>query len=147
MNKVVQIVCCCLMIFFSLSFYGCKKDEGLGGTSTIQGKIIVYDYDASFQNPVPLKIYPAIDENVYIIYGPDGTVYDDDFKTSFDGSYEFKYLQKGKYKLFAYSEDSSGAAIGNPSLADTPEFIEVEITSNGSTVTAPDLIILKNNAQ
>ncbi len=124
---------------------GCKKDEGKGGTSTIKGKVIVHDYDAFFQSSAPLDIYPAIDENTYIIYGADGSTYDDDFKTSYDGSYEFKYLQKGKYRLFAYSKDSTGAASGFPSLNDVPVFVDVEITSNGSTVTAPDIIILDNN--
>lgn len=147
MNKVVQTGFLSVIFLSFLSLMGCKKEEGLGGTSTIKGKVIVYDFDASFQNPVPLEIYPATDENVYIIYGSDGTVYDDDFKTSYDGSYEFKYLQKGKYRLFAYSKDSTGASIGNPSGADIPVFINVEITSNGSTVSAPDIIILNNNAQ
>jgi hypothetical protein len=144
MNKVNVFS---MLFIFSLLVYGCKKEEGIGGTSTIKGKIIVYDFDASYQNPVPLEVYPAADEDVYIIYGSESTVYDDDFKTSYDGTYEFKYLQKGKYTLFAYSKDSSGASIGNPSNDDIPVFVNVEITSNGSTVTAPDIIILNNNAQ
>ena len=31
-------------------------------------------------------------------------VYDDDVKTSYDGSFEFRYLQKGDYQVFAYSD-------------------------------------------
>ncbi len=128
-----------------LIFAGCKKDEGPGGTSTIKGKVIKYDYDGGFQLSQPSKIYPSVDENVYIIYGTDHTTYDDDYKTSYDGTYEFKYLQKGHYRLFAYSKDSTGASTGFPSLEDIPSFIDVEITKNGTTVTGPDLIILDNN--
>ena len=35
----------------------------------------------------------------FIIYGEDGTTYNDDFNSSYDGTYEFKFLQKGKYKV------------------------------------------------
>jgi hypothetical protein len=125
---------------------GCKKEEGTGGTSTITGKVIVHDFDGAFLEPNPRSIYPAMDEKVYIIYGEDGTTYDDDFNTSYDGSYEFKYLQKGKYRLFVYSKDSTGAkTTGNLSGIKIPVIVNVEITSNESTVAVPDIIILDNN--
>lgn len=137
-----------VLIFMTLAVTflgGCKKDAGEGGTSTIKGKVLFYDFDASFQAVV--DTYPAVDEDVYIIYGDDHSTYNDNYKTSFDGTFEFKYLQKGKYKLFAYSKDSTGAASGNlnsnsPKIA---KFAEVEITANGSVVTTPDIIILDNN--
>ena len=124
---------------------GCKKDAGEGGTSTIRGKVLVYDFDASFQTVV--DTYPAVDEDVYIIYGDDHSTYDENYKTSFDGSFEFKFLQKGKYKLFAYSKDSTGAASGNlnSNSPDIAKFAEIEITANGSIVTTSDIIILDNN--
>ena len=128
-----------------VSFSACKKDEGVGGTSTIKGRVLVNDFDASFQSLA--ATYPLVDKNVYIIYGEDHTTYNDNYNSSYDGSYEFKFLQKGKYKIFAYSKDSTGAAAGNynsnnPKIA---KFAEVEITANGSTITAPDIIILDNN--
>jgi hypothetical protein len=128
-----------------ISLFACKKEEGEGGTSTIKGKIIVYDFDAGFT--AIADTYPAVDEDIFIIYGEDHSSYDDDFKTSYDGSYEFKHLQKGKYKLFAYSKDSTGAYNGtlNSARPDVAKFAEVEVTSNGSTFDAPDIIILKNN--
>ena len=132
----------CLVLGFTL--LSCKKTEGPGGTSTIKGKIIVHDFDGGFQSPVPIKIHPIAKEDTYIIYGNDHSTYDDNYKTSFDGSYEFKHLQKGIYRLFAYSKDSTGAKTGLLKDLKIPVFIEVEITSNGSTVTAPDLIILDN---
>lgn len=123
---------------------GCKKDEGPGGTSTIRGKIIVHDFDAAFQNHTPV-IYPAVDAKTYIIYGTNHTTYDANYSTSYDGTYEFKYLQKGSYRMFAYSKDSTGASIGRPLGPKIPVFVDVEITKNGSTVDAPDIIILNNN--
>jgi hypothetical protein len=122
-----------------------KKNPGPGGTSTIKGKVIVHDFDGGYQSPQPLAIYPAPDEKTYIIYGTDNDTYDDDFNTSFDGTYEYKHLQKGKYKIFAYSEDTTGAASGFlTAVTKIQKVVEVEITSNGSTVTAPDIIILDN---
>lgn len=127
------------------SGYGCKKDAGEGGTSSITGKVVVHDFDASFQ--AIQDVYPAVDERVYIIYGADHATYDDDFRTSYDGSFSFKHLQKGKYKIFAYSKDSTGAYNGtvNSALPDIPKFVEVEITKNGQDVVAPDIVILDNN--
>ena len=134
-----------IILLIGFFLYGCEKTEGPGGTSTIKGKIIVHDFDAAFQSAVPISIFPAIDHDIFILYGLDHTTYDDDYKTSYDGSYEFKYLQKGHYRLFAYSKDSTGAKIGFPKGDDIPVFIDVEITSNGTVVIGPDLIILDNN--
>lgn len=133
-----------IVFVISLSVTGCKKTEGPGGTSTIQGKIIVHDFDAAFQSPTPLAIYPSNNQDAFIIYGADHATYDNNFKTSYDGSYEFKYLQKGNYRLFAYSKDSTGAKTGFLSTIKIPIFVNVEITSNGSTVNAPDIIVLDN---
>ena len=137
-----------ILIFMTLTvtfLSGCKKDAGEGGTSTIKGKVLVYDFDASFQAVV--DTYPAIDQDVFIIYGDDHSTYDENYKTSFDGTFEFKFLQKGKYKLFAYSKDSTGAVSGNlnSNSPDVAKFAEIEITANGSVVTTPDIIILDNN--
>lgn len=126
------------------SFVGCKKDEGVGGTSTITGKVFVHDYDASFQ--VLSATYPKTEQDVYIIYGDGHSTYDDNYKTSYDGTFEFKYLQKGKYKLFVYVKDTTGASVGNynTNAPKIPVFVNVEITSNGSVVSAPDLFYLDN---
>ena len=137
-----QSIYICLVL--SLFVISCKKTEGPGRTSTITGKVIVHDFDGGFQNPVPIAIHPVAKEDTYIIYGNDHSTYDDNYKTSFNGSYEFKHLQKGVYRLFAYSKDSTGAKNGLLKDLKIPVFIEVEITSNGSTITAPDLIILDN---
>src|SRR6476620_1551450 len=89
-----------VLFLICISLFACKKDEGQGGTSTIRGKVITHNFDPSFQ--ILGETYPEADQKVFIIYGDEKTTYDDDYNTSFDGSYEFKYLQKGTYKLFVY---------------------------------------------
>ena len=63
-SGVTQLVITSVILF---SFFGCKKDEGVGGTSTITGKVFVHDYDASFQ--ILSATYPKTELDVYIIYG------------------------------------------------------------------------------
>ena len=141
----IKSVLAALLIVSGLFLSSCDKDAGEGGTSTIKGKVMVYDYDASFQ--ACQDTYPAFKEDVYIIYGDDRSTYDDKMETSYDGSFEFKYLRKGKYKIFAYTKDTTGASNGtyNDSRPKLPSMVEVEITSNRSEVFAKDIIMLDNN--
>jgi hypothetical protein len=136
-----------ISLFTLIILAGCKKDAGEGGTATITGKVIVHDFDQAFQQAAPTSIYPKADEKVYIIYGENHNTYDDDYNTSYDGSYEFKHLQKGNYRIFAYSKDTTGVKMngGYISKPKVPVIINVEIKSSGETVTAPDIIILDNN--
>ena len=93
-----------MFILLSVAFFSCSKEAGDGGNSTIYGKIIAYNYNAEFTN---LKgIYPAADEDVYLIYGEDRS-YSQRVRTSYDGIYEFKYLRPGDYTIYAYSKDST----------------------------------------
>lgn len=127
------------------ALFSCKKEAGEGGTSTITGKVIVHTFDGG--TGLIQDTLPGSTEDVYIIYGADHAAYDNDYKTSYDGTFEFKYLQKGKYRLFVYSRDSTGASNGtfNALKPKQPVFVDVEITDNRSTVTTPDIVILKNN--
>lgn len=81
----------------------CSKYEGQGGAATIKGVIIEQKYN-SLGNPILNGSYPAPDQDIFIIYGAENTFYDDDIKTSFDGTFEFRYLRKGKYKVFTYED-------------------------------------------
>ena len=127
MNKTFPFL---LMILLSLFAFSCSKDAGEGGNSTIFGKIITYDYNAEFTN---LKgIYPAADEDVFIIYGGDHS-FSQRVRTSYEGIYEFKYLRPGDYTIYAYSKDStltlaSGIypVIKNVTIAKKQETVEVE---------------------
>lgn len=93
-----------LIAFLSASlllFAACKKVEGEGGSSSIKGKIHIKKY-----NTVGTLIseYDGAKENVYIIYGTGDNTYDDKMEASYDGTFEFKYLEKGTYTIFAYQD-------------------------------------------
>jgi hypothetical protein len=127
-------------IQFSLAFAGvlfllqsCAKVEGPGGSSTITGKIHVEVRDVAGNL---INEYDAQDEDVYLVYGGGDGFYDDDIKTSYDGTFEFNYLQNGTYKLFVY-QDCNSCASGKEAL-----FTTVEITEKKSTVDAGTIIIL-----
>jgi hypothetical protein len=114
--------------------FSCKKIEGQGGSSEIVGNVIIRDYDALGNL---IAEYPAQDERVHIVYGAEDNYYDDDYDTSFDGSYRFEFLTKGTYKLFVYQKCNSCPS-------GDEEVIEViTIDNNKSTVVVPDLIINK----
>jgi hypothetical protein len=83
-------------------FSSCSKTEGPGGAATIAGKIRKEKIIAG-----QTYYYDAVDEDVYLIYGNENTFYDDDIKTSFDGSFEFNYLERGNYQFFVYSDCNS----------------------------------------
>ena len=90
-------------VFLStILIYSCRKVEGPGGSITIKGIVVERNHvgNAVFE-------YPAADQDVYLIYGNENSFYDDDIKTSFDGSFEFRYLQKGDYQVFVYEENNA----------------------------------------
>lgn len=51
--------------------------------------------------------YDVPEYDVYIIYGDKDNVYDDRMKTNYDGTFEFKNLRKGSYRVFVYTLDLS----------------------------------------
>ena len=112
----------------------CNKEPGEGGTSTITGK--VYRYEVNALGEI-LDEYYISDKDVYIIYGTEDQIYDNDFSTSYDGSYEFKGLRKGTYTIFTYS-----VCLTCPN---EEEIISqtVEITENKQTIVLDDLITYK----
>ncbi len=129
---------CILLLILLISAVSCNKDEGEGGTSTITGKIYVLDYNPTFT--IKIGEYYAPDEDVYIIYGND-SIYSDDFKTNYDGSYQFKYLRKGTYAIYAYSMDSTYPSGTNPPMMKIMK--TVEITEKNQTVKVDDIVIIK----
>lgn len=85
----------------SLFLFSCVNEEGEGGISVIQGKV----YKVLHPNDVyslEADTFPAAKEDVYIVYG-DEPIYGDKMETGYDGFYRFKYLNKGTYKVYAYS--------------------------------------------
>lgn len=86
---------------------------------------LIVDVKTQGRNQITLQDGPFADEDVYIIYGDEDDIYDDNIKTNFDGTFEFNNLRKGKYKVFAYSKDESNTS--NPLTA---EMVEIEIGGN-----------------
>ncbi len=138
MKKILCILAPAVM----LSVFSCKKSAGEGGTSSITGKVYANYYDKRIQSKLSSGYAPR--EDVFIIYGDDVT-YGDNQKTNYDGTFEFRYLQKGKYKVYAYTRDSSGAYINqvNQSAPNIAVIKEVEITSGGKAVNLDDISIIK----
>jgi hypothetical protein len=128
-----------LPALLALIFFACDKPAGEGGTSTIHGRIWIRDFNTNFTQ---LQAeYWALEERVYIIYGGDTSeFYDDDIRTSFDGSYEFSYLRPGKYAIFAYSDDSTTITYPGGVYA---VFREVEITGEDQTVEVPTMTLYR----
>ena len=116
----------------SILIYSCRKVEGPGGSVTIKGIVVERNHvgNAVFE-------YPAADQDVYLIYGNENSFYDDDIKTSFDGSFEFRYLQKGDYQVFVYEED-------NAEPSGTSEIlIPINASENNQVITLDTIYINK----
>lgn len=80
-----------LLVIIGLVISSCTKEEGEGGSATIKG--FVYEYKQNSLGDT-ISRYAAADQDVYIIYGNDHTFYDDNIKTSYNGSFVFPYLQR-----------------------------------------------------
>ncbi|MEP7128463.1 MAG: hypothetical protein ABI729_06330 [Chitinophagales bacterium] len=133
--KINYSLYCCLLLLAGVTifFNACSKGPGEGGTSTIKGKIYIKDYNGAGQLQAE---YYAPEERVYLIFGDDD-FYGLDTRTSFDGTYEFQYLKKGSYTVFAYSDcDTCASSV-------TPISIQVEISENHATVELEDIMLRK----
>ena len=87
-------------------FMSCNKDEGLGGSSSLEGyvyTIIHQDDNFSFTKDT----IPAVNEDLFLIFGDDN-FYGEDVETNAEGMYRFDYLRKGTYTLYALSEYADG---------------------------------------
>ena len=115
MTNKIKLILPIFILF--IVFSSCRKVEGPGGSVTIKGVVVE-------RNHVGTSIfeYPAADQDVYIIYGSENSFYDDDVSTSYDGSFEFRYLQKGDYQIFAYQD--------NPSVASGTDEVLVQVNAS-----------------
>jgi hypothetical protein len=124
------------LLIFTISLISCAKEAGEGGNSTIYGKLTAYDYNAEFTS---LKgIYPAADEDVYLIYGSDRS-YSQRVRSNYNGIYEFKYMRPGDYKVYVYSKDST-LTLPSGIYAITAD---VKIDGNKQTVEVAELKIFR----
>jgi len=133
MNKYFPVF---LLVLLTMLFFSCSKEAGEGGNSTIYGKVITHNYNSEFTT---LRgIYPAADEDVYIIYGDDRS-YSERVRTNYDGIYEFKYLRKGDYTIYVYSKDSTLTLVSEMYAV----IQKVKIDENRQTIQVPDMKIFR----
>ncbi len=131
MTRILRYSLYCLCVSIAL-FTACRKSPGLGGSSTIRGKVKAIHYDV-FGNSYS---YYTSKADVFIIYGDD-VYFGDDIKTSYDGTYEFRYLRKGRYTIFSYSDCDT--CLDKRRV----EILKTEITKNNSVVILDDLVVVK----
>ncbi len=135
-KKIAQIIVLITLLF---SFQSCKKTVGYGGNCGIKGVLKSRNYNSNFTT---LKSETVLkDEYVYIVF-EDGKGYGDRVKTSYDGSFSFTHLKTGKYKVYAYSKDSTMM-----SLEDVILIKDVEITKNKQLVDVGEIKITTNVSQ
>lgn len=77
----------------------CSKNEGEGGSASIQGRVFAFNLNSV--GNIADSAYIG-DERIFISYG-DHTIIDDETRTSYDGSYRFNNLIKGNYTIFIFS--------------------------------------------
>ncbi len=127
-----------LISVMTLNLSSCQKPAGPGGRASIIGKVYSYDFDNTQRYILSKGYCPG--ESVYICYGNNSFV-GKDVKTSTDGSFKFLYLNKGHYKVFVNSLDTSIKVKGNATkYAVIREF---DITGSKQTINLDDLIINK----
>ncbi len=131
MNRLL-IRSCTLWVLTISILSSCKKDAGVGGEANIKGKI----YGATYDKKMLYKLDSGYIGNVTvnIVYGNE-TAIGDNQKTSYDGSYNFRYLRKGHYKIFLYSRSFK------TKTDDSTLVKEVDITGRKQTIELPDFKI------
>ena len=80
---------------------------------------------------------PLVEERVYLVYGEED-FYSESVRTDAEGFYQFKGLNKGKYKVYAFSMDTT-----NANGFDIQVEVEAEITKKKQVVEAPQLYVIK----
>jgi hypothetical protein len=127
--SIITIISIAAFMLFS-----CAKTEGLGGGGHVKGKVLVKQYNAL---GTLLSEYYAQYERVFIIYGDDDfKAFDDRTFTSYDGSFEFKYLKKGTYTIFTYSN-----CVTCPSGQDSTVLSTFRVNEKNEVVELSDLVV------
>jgi len=132
----------CTFLFF---IYSCEKDAGIGGNSSIEGRVMnvttLINLDLTLANGDGIPVYdtiysPEIEKDVYIIYSDNKEdVYDDDFKTDWAGRYNFESLRQGDYVIYTYVDSLD---------YEVPIFRHITIDDNNSTFNVEDFIMPLN---
>ena len=115
-----------------LTFISCNKIEGQGGKASIKGTLKVIDVNNAGE---VVSTFLGADEDIYLIYGKDKTLYNDKMSTSHDGSFQFNYLIPGNYQVFAYSK------CGNCDSGKNAKILDVVISSKKEIVDIGEIIV------
>jgi hypothetical protein len=122
-----------IVLLGMICFVSCRKEAGPGGLASVKGK--VYGIDVTTSGDVKSEGYVG-DQRVYI--GVTNDTYSfQDVRTSYDGTYEFKYLRKGTYDVWAYSDCDTCAWKQKLVIKKG-----IEISDKKETVTVEDLKII-----
>lgn len=102
--RLIGLLCMGLLFFAS-----CNKEEGEGGTGSVQGYVKLINHpDDNYT--LPADTVDAAKTDVFIVYG-NSDFYGDDVETDDKGFYRFSYLTKGSYTVFAYSTLPTGEKV------------------------------------
>ena len=106
------LICSALLFFTS-----CNKDEGIGGSSSLEG--YVYQVRHWNQNTdVIIDTIPAVDIRIKLTFGDDlDRFYGKDLRTDGNGLYRFDFLREGRYGVTAYSELIDGQLLAKSTIA------------------------------
>lgn len=120
-----------LVLIPYVTFMSCRKGAGEGGRASIKGKVYAINYNSTMTVAQDSGYMGA--QKVYIIYG-DQTAVSRSQDSNHDGTYEFMFLRKGKYKVYTFSKTA-------PNQLDSAVIHEGEITERKQTLELPDLRI------
>lgn len=112
-TKVSTLVLSVLAIFMS----SCERPEGEGGKSALEGQVYLINdpgdavgRDANGEYYFLRDTVPAVEEEVYIIYGSDADdFYGDKVDTDYKGRFRFEHLVSGNYVVYTYDVHPNGA--------------------------------------
>ena len=124
---LVAILCVVLCI-------SCEKEPGEGGRASISGKIYVEEYNGDCSQL--RDEYYGINERVFIIAGDDPS-YFEDVRTGPDGTFWFQYLRKGKYQVYALSDNCDVPGETEPII------LEVEIKERKQDLETQDIVVIR----
>ena len=124
----VFAVLTCLLLMLS-----CSKQEGLGGQASASGRLLEHLFAGSLDQGT----VGAQAKDVYIIYGTDEGIADDEVETGYNGNFSFDYLRLGSYTIYAYS-DCWACPFGTDSVVK----MEFEITSRKQELDLGSITVL-----
>jgi hypothetical protein len=127
-----------LPLLLSILIISCKKEPGPGGLASIKGKVYAYDFTTG--KTLVAEGYMG-DLRIYIATADDSVQFDD-IRTSYNGSYEFNSLRKGKYKIWVFAKSDTATVLPLQGPDNLLYYMqEVEVKEKKEEVTVPDFII------